>query len=90
MIPVSAIEEWRNKVPWQTNEQVEQDLIICRGLKEIFKDNNFIYSGVVFRFGLVYLIAQILAIPDISNPTFWSWQFIALLYIDNNNLNKKK
>ena len=58
--------------------------------KEIFKDNNFIYSGVVFRFGLVYLIAQILAIPDISNPTFWSWQFIALLYIDNNNLNKKK
>lgn len=25
MIPVSAIEEWRNKVPWQTNEQVEQD-----------------------------------------------------------------
>ena len=64
--------------------------IIKLTYKEIFKDNNFIYSGVVFRFGLVYLIAQILAIPDISNPTFWSWQFIALLYIDNNNLNKKK
>jgi hypothetical protein len=37
MIPQSAIEEWRNKVPWQTNEQVEQDLIICRVLTETFK-----------------------------------------------------
>jgi hypothetical protein len=25
-------------VPWQTNEQVEQDLVICRALVEIFSD----------------------------------------------------
>jgi len=28
MNSASRIEEWRNKVPWQTNEQVEQDLIL--------------------------------------------------------------
>ncbi|MDD4713225.1 MAG: nucleotidyl transferase AbiEii/AbiGii toxin family protein [Bacteroidales bacterium] len=50
MIPVSAIEEWRHKVPWQTNEQVEQDLIICRGLTEIFKD-EFLAKSLAFRGG---------------------------------------
>lgn len=50
MIPVSAIEEWRHKVPWQSNEQVEQDLIICRGLTEIFKD-KFLSESLAFRGG---------------------------------------
>lgn len=50
MIPVSAIEEWRHKVPWQSNEQVEQDLIICRGLTEIFK-NEFLAKSLAFRGG---------------------------------------
>lgn len=50
MIPQSAIEEWRNKVPWQTNEQVEQDLIICRALTEIFKD-SFLAENLAFRGG---------------------------------------
>lgn len=50
MIPVSAIEEWRHKVPWQSNEQVEQDLIICRGLTEIFKD-EFLSESLAFRGG---------------------------------------
>jgi len=38
MIPQAYITEWSNKVPWQTNEQVEQDLVICRALVEIFSD----------------------------------------------------
>jgi len=50
MIPVSAIEEWRHKVSWQTNEQIEQDLIICRGLTEIFKD-KFLAESLAFRGG---------------------------------------
>lgn len=37
--------------------------------------------GIIFRFGLVYLISQFLAIPDLSNPTFWTWQFVAFLGI---------
>ncbi len=50
MIPISAIEEWRSHVPWQTNEQVEQDLIICRALTELFKD-EFLASHLAFRGG---------------------------------------
>jgi predicted nucleotidyltransferase component of viral defense system len=50
MIPESAIVEWRNRVPWQTNEQVEQDLVICRALTEIFKD-EFLASHLAFRGG---------------------------------------
>lgn len=36
MIPQAYITEWASQVPWQTNEQVEQDLVICRALVEIF------------------------------------------------------
>lgn len=50
MIPQSAIIEWSNYVPWQTNEQVEQDLIICRTLVEIFKD-DFLSEKLAFRGG---------------------------------------
>lgn len=50
MIHQSAIEEWRNKAPWQTNEQVEQDLIICRALTEIYKD-SFLAGNLAFRGG---------------------------------------
>jgi hypothetical protein len=33
MISGAYIKEWRQKVPWSQNDQVEQDLIICRALK---------------------------------------------------------
>ncbi len=36
MIPQAYITEWSRQVPWQTNEQAEQDLVICRALVEIF------------------------------------------------------
>ena len=50
MIPQAYITEWSNNVPWQTNEQVEQDLVICRGLVEIFKD-DFLADSLAFRGG---------------------------------------
>ena len=50
MIPQAFITEWANHVPWQTNEQVEQDLVICRALVEIFSD-NFLASSLAFRGG---------------------------------------
>ncbi len=37
-------------MPWQTNEQVEQDLVICRALVEIFKD-DFLADSLAFRGG---------------------------------------
>lgn len=50
MIPQAYITEWSKNVPWQTNEQVEQDLVICRALVEIFKD-DFLADSLAFRDG---------------------------------------
>ncbi len=50
MINVAAITEWRKQVPWHTDEQVEQDLIICRALVAIFSD-EFLASELAFRGG---------------------------------------
>lgn len=50
MIPQAYITEWSGNVPWQTNEQVEQDLVICRTLVEIFS-NKFLADSLAFRGG---------------------------------------
>jgi predicted nucleotidyltransferase component of viral defense system len=50
MIPQSYIIEWSQHVPWQTNEQVEQDLVICRALIEIFSD-DWLAERLAFRGG---------------------------------------
>lgn len=39
MIPEFAITEWSSVVPWKEKEQVEQDLLICRALTEIYTDD---------------------------------------------------
>lgn len=38
MIPADFIAEWRAHTRWSTDEQVEQDLVLCRALVEIFED----------------------------------------------------
>jgi predicted nucleotidyltransferase component of viral defense system len=50
MIPQAYITEWSQLVPWQTNEQVEQDLVICRALVEIFSD-EWLANSLAFRGG---------------------------------------
>lgn len=50
MIPQAYITEWSRFVPWKTNEQVEQDLVICRSLVEIFND-PFLAKNLAFRGG---------------------------------------
>lgn len=50
MIPQAYIIEWSNNVPWNTNEQIEQDLVICRALVEIFND-DFLAENLAFRGG---------------------------------------
>lgn len=50
MIPQNDIIEWSNIVSWQTNEQIEQDLIICRALVEIFND-DYLAEHLAFRGG---------------------------------------
>jgi len=50
MIPEIFIERWRNTVPWQAIEQVEQDLIISRALVDLFNDPH-IKDSLIFRGG---------------------------------------
>jgi len=50
MIPQAYITEWSHQVPWQTNEQVEQDLVICRAMVEIFSD-EWLAERLAFRGG---------------------------------------
>ena len=50
MINRAAIMQWRTHVPWNANEQVEQDLIISRALVAIFSD-DFLASKLAFRGG---------------------------------------
>ena len=50
MVPISFITAWRQQAPWLYSEQVEQDLVICRALVEIFSD-EWLASRLAFRGG---------------------------------------
>lgn len=48
MIPKNAITEWGEFAPWKEEVQIEQDLLICRALVEIYQD-DFLSSHLAFR-----------------------------------------
>jgi len=50
MIPRADIIAWRKYAPWNSNEQVEQDLIICRALVELYS-HPLIQTTCSFRGG---------------------------------------
>jgi predicted nucleotidyltransferase component of viral defense system len=50
MIPITDIRAWGNTVSWQHDQQIEQDLVICRSLVEIFKD-PYLSEHLAFRGG---------------------------------------
>lgn len=50
MIPKAYIDGWRKNAPWPQSAQVEQDLVICRALIEIFS-RPFLAEGLAFRGG---------------------------------------
>jgi predicted nucleotidyltransferase component of viral defense system len=50
MIPSNVIKAWSNVAPCISDEQIEQDLIICRAVVEIF-NNEFLAENLVFRGG---------------------------------------
>ena len=50
MIPEFAVNEWSTISPWREKVQVEQDLLICRALVEIYKD-EYLASHLAFRGG---------------------------------------
>jgi predicted nucleotidyltransferase component of viral defense system len=40
LIPRANITAWRSKVPWSTDAQVEQDLVLSRAVVELFSDEH--------------------------------------------------
>jgi len=50
MIPKAYIAKWKDKAPWNSNDQIEQDLIISRTLVAIFSD-EFLKENLAFRGG---------------------------------------
>ncbi|MCL2152994.1 MAG: nucleotidyl transferase AbiEii/AbiGii toxin family protein [Oscillospiraceae bacterium] len=50
MIPLAAITAWSNTFPWADQHFVEQDLVLCRVLTELFND-SLIASKLAFRGG---------------------------------------
>ena len=50
MIPRSSITYWRSIAPWQSDAQVEQDLILSRTLIELFS-HEFLAASLAFRGG---------------------------------------
>ena len=50
MVKKEAIIEWKEFLPWQKDEMVEQDLIICRALVTLFSD-EYLTKHLAFRGG---------------------------------------
>lgn len=90
MIPKANIIEWSLQVPWQTYEQVEQDLIICRSLVEIFSD-PWLADRLAFRGGTalhkLYLHPQPQYSEDIDLVQITSEPFGAIVDRIRNRLN---
>lgn len=50
MIPQAYILEWQNEAPWQSDDQIEQDLIISRIIVELY-NSDFLKNELLFRGG---------------------------------------
>jgi len=50
LISAAFITHWRSVVPWAADHQVEQDLVICRALVELFSDTS-LARALAFRGG---------------------------------------
>ena len=50
MIPRAYLQEWNQTAPWPDPAQVEQDLIICRALCDLFQ-NEWLCDRIAFRGG---------------------------------------
>src|SRR4051812_27848395 len=50
MIPRSYLQEWSTRAPWPDSRQIEQDLIICRALCDLFNAPALV-GKIAFRGG---------------------------------------
>lgn len=69
MIDRAYVTEWQLAAPWPQRYQVEQDLIICRALVEIF-NHPLLAEQLAFRGGTA-LFSSILLLPAIPKILIW-------------------
>jgi predicted nucleotidyltransferase component of viral defense system len=50
VIPRAHITDWRARAPWSTDAQVEQDLVVCRAIVDLYSD-ELLGRAVAFRGG---------------------------------------
>ncbi|MCG8322317.1 MAG: nucleotidyl transferase AbiEii/AbiGii toxin family protein [Cytophagales bacterium] len=67
MIPKPYVAKWKETAPWSLLDQVEQDLIICRTLIEIFSD-DFLREHLAFRGGTALHKLYLNPAPRYSYP----------------------
>ena len=71
MIPLASITAWSNEFPWADPHFIEQDLVLCRVITELFND-SLLSSKLAFRGGTaihkLYLYPQ----PRYSEILIWS------------------
>jgi predicted nucleotidyltransferase component of viral defense system len=69
MIPRAFISEWQKNILFRANEQVEQDMVICRTLIELY-NNDIIKNNLLFRGGTalhkIYISPQVRYSEDID------------------------
>ena len=75
MIPEFAIREWSEHVPWTESEQIEQDLLICRALTEIYKD-EYLASHLAFRGGTA--LHKLFLCPNPGTAKILTWYRLTL------------
>jgi hypothetical protein len=69
MIPQYILDGWRKSAPWQSLYQIEQDLIICRAIIDIFS-HPILRDAVAFRGGTalhkIFNLAEVRYSEDID------------------------
>jgi len=62
LIPSSYLQEWSAHAPWPDSRQIEQDLIICRALCDLF-NAPALAGKIAFRGGTANQQAAVQAAP---------------------------
>lgn len=65
MIPAAYITEWQQSAPWHHPDMIEQDLVICRALVELFADDS-LSRHLAFRGGTALYKLCLLPAPRYS------------------------
>ena len=58
-------------VPWPSQRQVEQDLLLCRAMAALFND-TFLHTQIAMRGGTLLHKVHLAPPPDTARTSIWS------------------